>query len=311
MVKRAHLLRKILPVSFVICSIIFSSYTTNAQGCSDAGFCTAPAMRPKALADTTNLTNKITAGFGIGFADHSVTVYNGMVAYTGTFSKHFNGSVRFNYQYNDGPLAGVGALSDAFVTAGYNSGSGFDITAGIKIPFTDGNINYQGLILPMDYQPGLGTTDLLIGAGYRFGKGGVVAGLQQPLTQNKNAYLSDLYPEGTPGSEFQSTNKFFRYGDILLRAYYNFSFAQNRITLSPSLLPIYHLKEDTYRDRNDAEISIAGSDGLTLNGTITLRYTSGNHSVETTMGTPFVVREARPDGLTRSFVAGIEYAIRF
>jgi len=306
-----RVVRNYLQFSLVAVLFLISVDEANAQGCSDAGFCTAPSMRPEISSDTTGQIHKISVGAGIGFADNSVTVYNGMVSYTGTFKDQFNCSVRINYQYNDGALAGVGSLSDAFVTGGYTTGSGFDFTAGIKIPFSDGNIKYQGQLLPMDYQPSLGTTDLLLGIGYRFQHGGISAGLQQPLTQNENQFLSDIYPEGSPGAEFQSTNKFYRYGDILLRAYYNFSLAQNRITVSPSLLPIYHLNEDTYHDRNNNEISIKGSSGLTLNGTVTIRFTSGNHSIETTLGTPFIVRDARPDGLTRSFVAGLEYSIRF
>ena len=56
----------------------------------------------------------------------------------------------------------------------------------------------------------------------------------------------------------------------------------------------------------------ANSCGLTLNGIAFFDYQLKSGSgFELSLGTAFVVREQRPDGLTRSYVASIEYQVSF
>ena len=69
----------------------------------------------------------------------------------------------------------------------------------------------------MDYQSSLGTFDLIFGVGYQINKLQLVAAIQQPLTQNNNLFFASSYPEDSPLREFQSTNKFIRSGDVMLR----------------------------------------------------------------------------------------------
>ena len=60
------------------------------------------------------------------------------------------------------------------------------------------------------------------------------------------------------------------------------------------------------------EQEIAGSQGVTLNSNLFLIYSiSPRHALELSLGWPFRARDARPDGLTRDFVAGLEYAVKF
>ena len=56
---------------------------------------------------------------------------------------------------------------------------------------------------------------------------------------------------------------------------------------------------------------IIGSEGLTLNLTADARYAFNDQwALEVAMGTPLIVRDVRPDGLTRSLVlnVGLRYA---
>jgi hypothetical protein len=81
--------------------------------------------------------------------------------------------------------------------------------------------------------------------------------------------------------------------------------------LTPSLLPIYHLSEDRYFD-GFAMREIEGSQGLTLNGNLYIDWSlDEKSSLQLNAGMPFLFREARPDGLTRSFIATLEYKIKF
>ena len=57
---------------------------------------------------------------------------------------------------------------------------------------------------------------------------------------------------------------------------------------------------------------VYNSKGLTLNGNIFFDYKlkKGN-SFELSIGAPFIVRDQRPDGLTRRFVTALEYRFNF
>jgi hypothetical protein len=60
------------------------------------------------------------------------------------------------------------------------------------------------------------------------------------------------------------------------------------------------------------EEPIIGSEGLTLNLNFYFDITVGdNDNLQFNMGTPLVVRDARPDGLTRHFVVNLEYQLNF
>ena len=86
----------------------------------------------------------------------------------------------------------------------------------------------------------------------------------------------------------------------------------SKLILTPSLLPIYHLANDKFTDIDGIEQEIEGSQGLTFNWNLYFDYPLNDlQNLQLSVGAPFVVREARPDGLTRSFVANLEYRIRF
>ena len=189
----------------------------------------------------------------------------------------------------------------------YRIGEKATFTLGTKIPLSNSDRSLDGVPLPMDYQSSLGTFDLIIGLGYDINKLRLVAALQQPITQNNNQFLSSLYPDTSPLSNFQSTNQFIRKGDFIFRASYPVSLGKN-LRLTPSLLPIVHLGKDKFTDEFGVEQEIEGSQGLTLNANIYLDYEINSKNIlQLSTGFPFIVRESRPDGLTRSFVLALEY----
>jgi len=72
------------------------------------------------------------------------------------------------------------------------------------------------------------------------------------------------------------------------------------------------LGEDSFENIFGKRENIKGSDGLTINGNLISAYQlNKNNSIELSVATPFVVRETRPDGLTRSFTAGVIYKVSF
>ena len=73
-----------------------------------------------------------------------------------------------------------------------------------------------------------------------------------------------------------------------------------------------HLDQDTRLDSTGTRMAVEGSDGLTLNLTIDARYRLNDAwTLELAYGSPMVVRDERPDGLTRSLVLNLALAYRF
>ena len=102
-----------------------------------------------------------------------------------------------------------------------------------------------------------------------------------------------------------------RKGDVMLRVSYPV-FKNETWKITAGILPIYHLADDEFTDVNSERKTIEGSRGLTLNGNVFFGYEiDKSNSVELSVGAPFVTRKARPDGLTRAFVAALEYAVKF
>ncbi|MEP6795277.1 MAG: hypothetical protein ABJB16_13185, partial [Saprospiraceae bacterium] len=130
--------------------------------------------------------------------------------------------------------------------------------------------------------------------------------------QNVNWFYPDSlsHPE-SPFNDFISTSDFQRKGDIMLHIS-RVIMLSDRVTFIPGLLPIYHLGEDQIINYQDLYESIEGSSGLTLNATLYSTILLGDASkLGVNIGFPLVVRDVRPDGLTRSFVLGAEYLISF
>lgn len=281
-----------------------------AQGCSDAGFCTINSVKPYSTDSTAFYKNQIKIGISYGKADHNISVMGNYFEYNRQINDKIGIDVKLTSLAQNGNGISTFGLSDVFATANYKTSSKVNFTLGAKIPLTTSNKKEYGFSLPMDYQSSLGTFDLILGIGYGVQKLQLMAAFQQPLTQNKNRFFVSNFSNPNL-RKIQETNKFERSGDILLRASYTFTI-NKKFKITPSLLPIYHLSNDKYTDVLNIEREINGSKGLTLNGNLYLDYTlSKKNTVQLNVGMPFVRRDSRPDGLTRSFIANLEYRYNF
>jgi len=289
------------------------AFSVHGQGCSDAGFCTLNGFRPD-VKDSTNITykNSITTGLSIGEADYAIKVVSGYIEYHRQISEKIGLDTNLiGLNHTDSHLSVTG-LSNLYVNTSYLFLKNTTALGGIKIPLQNGNaLSDEDLSLPMDYQASLGTLDLILGLKYEIKKLAITTGLQQPLIQNNNHYLSEQYPSTSPYKGFQSTNNYNRSGDVLLRLTYPIKITKHFI-VSPSALSIYHLRDDKFTDITGIEQSIKGSEGLTFNGTIYFDYTlNKRNTIELNMGKPFITRKARPDGLTLEYIVTLEYKFKF
>jgi hypothetical protein len=283
---------------FLMCNTAFS------QGCSDAGFCTSENMKYGTEIDS--LKHSLKFGINQGSADFDVSVFGMYLEYRYQVSEKFNIGTRINYTNQSKDDISSSQISDGYIIADYLFNPTISASVGLKIPFTDGNVKDNGFALPMDLQPSLGTYDLVLGLSKKYQNLFFALGYQQPLNKNSNTYFKPIN-----SNEFFTTNQFKRAPDLLFRVGYNYEI-NKKWKLSPSLLPIYHLANDTFEDETNQEVQIKGSEGLTLNASLLVQYAINNkNALEFNLGTPLVVRDARPDGLTRSVVLNLEYKFSF
>jgi hypothetical protein len=282
-----------------------------AQGCSDAGFCSLKYH------DNTikNYKNSIAIGNTSGIADGNTFINASYITYSRQLHKKVYWDTKVTANYASGKLANNFNAGDVFTSFSLQAAASKDyarslkILAGLKIPLTAANDKAGGKPLPMAYQSSLGTYDLLLGINYNINNWEFTNAWQLPLTkQNKNTFLKEY----TVSNDFSSTNKFQRKADVLIRAAYDIKKAAKNISLKPNILAIYHLADDSYEDIFSMRRTLTGSQGLTLNANIIGKYAiNKSSSIELSLAAPFVVRDVRPDGLTRKFTAGLEYKFSF
>lgn len=295
----------LLPLQFLLVTKVFS------QGCSDAGFCTINSLKPDGNDSIPGKNNQLKVGASRGSADYNISILAFYLEYNRKFSDQFSVNAKLTSLGQEGNGISVFGLSDIYLTGKYSPLKSLSFILGGKVPLTDGNRQRNGLSLPMDYQSSLGTFDLIAGVNYEIYKIQLVAAIQQPLIQNDNGYISALYSIDSELRNFQSTNKYTRKGDILGRISYPVNIIKN-FTVTPSILSIYHLGEDRFTDIDGQEKAIDGSQGLTINLNAFLAYKiNESHSLKFDYGFPIETRSARPDGLTRGYMATLEYTFSF
>ncbi|MEO8110037.1 MAG: hypothetical protein ABI594_08400 [Ginsengibacter sp.] len=289
-----------------------------AQGCSDAGVCTIHSIKNNTIkqGEKEDKRNEGVVGFNFGKGEKSVSYCTTEIEYTRSVLKHTSVTGKIGYSFISGELANTNGFGDLFLSANHE----FDtkknwrksFVVGLKIPFDEANIIKNGIHLPMPYQTSLGTTDLVLGINFMHKSFGATIAVQQPLKPiNGNSFLPGDYQDNSLANKYLPTNEFSRKGDILLRLSYNFDI-NKKFSVRPSFLSIYHEGNDTYLDANKVRKAIANSNGITINGNIFFDYEVNKTSeFEVSFGTPFAVRTKRPDGLTRSFVAALNYGFKF
>lgn len=301
-----------------ILAVCISLTRSQAQGCSDAGVCTLHSIKNNAEGHESKEKSKndLSVGFAYGKGERSTNNYTWYAEYTRSLSKKTSVTGKLGYSFINGELASTSGLTDLFLSVNHAFGTKDkwkkSFVVGLKIPFDGAAIRKNGIELPMPYQTSLGTTDLVLAINYSKNSFGATIAVQQPLKPiNENKFLPGDYPSEPLTLKYWPTNQFSRKGDVVARVSYNFK-AGKGFSIRPSLLGIYHEANDTYVDAAKNRRPIYNSAGLTLNANLFFDYRLKNGSgFELSLGTPFVVRDQRPDGLTRKLVASLEYQFSF
>lgn len=311
--------RFLLPV-FVLLSII----EANAQGCSDAGFCTMGAMKPdqpfnKKL-QVRLRSMEISFYRGTTTATPIVYVANADMSFSLNSKNSFQ--IKLPYQtVQSGTFDQTGGLGDISLclTRSLFTSERFDInlSIGAKIPSNDSNIKaegrFEGKPLPMYYQTSLGTYDAISGISVLTKNWLFATGIQIPLNENNNQFLwnewSD-YPDQSYLEKYGQAKELKRGIDVMLRAERNFRFSQ--FNFSAGLLPIYRITNDEITGPDGTRVKPEGARGLALSGIVTAGYNLNvRNSIRFLVGHKIVQRERNPDGLTRELVTTFSYNHRF
>lgn len=294
---------------FLFC-FSFLNVLAYAQGCSDAGIC---SVGNNFAIETKEFKSMIEVGTIFGKGEADLSYISPYLLYKRNLTNEFSLSGRVIYSQATGGFGTRGQFGDAYLVGNYvfksDNSSQWSSTLGIKFPFSSSNLKINNTPLPMDYQASLGTYDLIVGVDYQYNNWGFNTSFQLPvINNNKNSY----FDEYSPSDDFVSTNLLERRADALFRVFYTVKQLSKKLTFKPNVLFIYHLGEDSYETIFGEREKINGSEGLTINGNLIGSYLiNTKNSIELSFATPFLVREVRPDGLTRSFTAGVIYKYAF
>jgi hypothetical protein len=223
--------------------------------------------------------------------------------------------LKIPYSIISGKLASVNGMGDVTIGLSYfafnKPNSGLSVTAGIKLPSNDANIKKNDVPLPIVYQTSLGSYDVLAGIKYTYRKWDITVGYQHSFNANGNRYLHLplAIDEDGYNTYFESRN-LRRADDAIFRL--TRTFRIKRSLFSAGVLNIYHVKNDTYVNAADKRVEATGSDGLTLNITLSgIIRVSNKMDIIFVGAKPALTRKTRPDGLTRELVAilGIKYSV--
>lgn len=298
-------------ITLILYSLLFSQ--AYAQGCSDAGFCTAGAMQTgQKISDTLKERNSLGLSLIIGFGENGTTIVAPQIEGKFQLSPKTYMEGKFPVNIASGNLGTHSGIGDPIVTCSNIIASHNPIqliaSVGTRIGINNANATDKGRDLPMPYQSSLGTTDFIAGIGASFGKYiGASAGYQQPVIQyNRNSYVpSIIYPSVPNDQEYFASKYLKRKGDILIRVEGHYQ--RHKISISAGPLLIYHLGEDTYTTTTGDRNALTGSSGATLNIAGGMSYKMKTGRLDLQGGMPLIVRSYRPDGLTRSIAITLRY----
>ena len=300
--------------------VLLPATKTFSQGCSDAGVCTAgPIGELELLGDSLHAMPeprhmaRLTFSYAVG--ERSTTITQGVLELGFGLTGRWGVQVKLPYQSASGDLGTNSGLGDPVITTSYDlmkrPGRRLTGLLGMKLPANDASAEADDLDLPMPYQTSLGTTDLLLGLNYRHQRWNAALAYQHVLSQgNSNKFTHALWMDDMDALGYFESWELERANDAVARIQYALPIGD--LAIQPGLLAIYHLDQDTRLDSAGSRMSVEGSDGLTLNLTIDARYRLNDAwTLELAYGSPMVVRDERPDGLTRSLVLNLSLAYRF
>lgn len=291
-----------------------------AQGCSDAGFCTMGALRPdqpfnKRIAIRLR---SMEIGFYRGSTPLTPVIYVATADLNFGINDKTSLQLKLPYQAATGQLGSTSGFGDISlcVTRTLVRQRTFDIniSLGAKLPTNKSDKDENGFPLPMYYQTSLGSYDGIAGLSLISRKWLFATGIQHAFTRNDNQFLWSAWDTSNEDliylHRYANSKELQRGTDIMLRVERNFRFSQWNFALG--LLPIYRINEDVITDRSGNRIAQKNTTGLAMSALLSAGYNFDVRSgVRLLIGQKIVQRESNTDGLTRELVSTLSYCYKF
>jgi predicted porin len=273
----------------IIFTFIGYSVVTKAQ-CSDAGAC---SVGGHSIDQENNSLINISASYKFGSSGKEDDVKYHSFQVGAVYNVLEKTSLQLSIPYNiqSGPLGDVNGIGDMLISVTQNlfSDESSTLTASLGAKIATGNDNKNQL--PMAYQSGLGSNDLILAVNYSYNNIGLGAGYQLSNGRNKNLL------------------KLKRGNDLLVRASYNLVLGE--FTIAPQILFIKRLDKSNMVNLlamgpTESFIDVENSDQTQINFLLQVQHQiNSNFSVFADFAIPFLKRDVNVDGLTRSFSASI------
>lgn len=281
---------------FAVFIIALSNSINTFAQCSDGGVCSVGG-HSMGQEDKNPLNISASYNFGSSGKDDDVKYHS--VKLGAIYNVLETTSLQLSLPYNiqSGPLGDVSGIGDLILSVNQNlfrnDNSSLDASVGVKLATGDDNKDN----LPMAYQSGLGTNDVIFALNYSYDQLGFGVGYQLAGKRNENFI------------------KLKRGDDLLVRASYNFLL--DKFTITPQLLFIKRLSKSNILNLlamgpTDSYIDVDKSDQTQVNLLTQVQYQiNNNYSLFADFAIPFIKREVNVDGLTRSFSAsiGVQFSI--
>lgn len=295
-------------MSVFLSAIVF---TVAGQGCSDAGVCTTSDMDAQAEGTLWHSRVYVLNSFGLG--EKNVIINSTEVGFELNIWQGIAVRARVPFIFATGNIGQNYGFGDLTIGLSYTLGERNDWTlnfnANMKLPSGDANRSFEGKPLPMTYQNSLGTYDMILGTAWFYKTWQVAIGYQHPYNRNKNEFLHSAWPDNEDAQEYFESNQLDRGDDLMLRVQKNFKRPKSKYLVG--LMPVFRLQKDKIL-KDDKEVELDGSQGLTLNVNVGAIYALGKHvSLNLLLGVPVVSRDVIADGLTRTFVFNVGLTYTF
>ena len=290
---------------FSIVLIIIAAAHASAQGCSDAGFCTAGNFHAlKEGSATTRLTrkNEVDLSFYYGTHGKSEKFFQPQINWKRFMSTGSFIELRLPLNYAKDNNTGVSTTGVGDIIATYNNK--FSLSTKKKINYSIGfrssfsnaarSDGKSAIAYPMFLQSGLGTTDIIAVINYDVVKYlSVGTGVQLPLIQyNQHKIMLPSLNSFLIGEGYR------RKADALLKITGHYQ--TGKFKINAGLLSIFHLGNDHYNTSGEKYI-LQDSKGITLNWTTDCTYAfSARWKFNLLYAEPLKTRKNIPDGLARS-----------
>lgn len=291
---------KTIIILFVLTFLNLSGSDTYSQ-CSDAGVC---VLGKKHNGQTHSFNSQFSLSYVFGRSGKSTDadddiLYNSL-RLAGEFEvfKPLRFGFSLPYSFNSGDLgsaSGIGDLSMYFTYTIPINKHALSFQLGGKL--ATGKVNTSDS-LPQAYMPGLGTNDLLVGAGFSTRNFSISAAYQKPFGRSAN-----------------DVTRLKRGDDLMFRAGYYEVF--NRLKIKAEVLTILRIQESSIQNPlalNEEFIDIDGSNEPQVNILGEVSYSvSNNFELTGLAAVPLLNRDYNLDGLRRSISlsAGVTYRFTF